>query len=235
MPVVIRPLRFARNHLFVHLPEGLFLVDTGSPATFGDVGTATLDDRPVAIPRSAMGTSMAAVRTLAGPDCMGLLGMDLLGRSAFRLDGPGATLTTGLAHIVAAGAGVGVLGTRSLASIPVWSVRIGGVACDAVFDTGAQYGYVVDEDLVDRGVPFGEFDDFHPHLGAFRSRGATLDVDLGGVVVRERFGLAPPLLVQQLEPVRVGAVIGCSWLRDVVVDVDNRACRVTRIRAPHVA
>ena len=33
------PLLFQANHMFVDLPEGWFLVDTGSPFSFGATGT----------------------------------------------------------------------------------------------------------------------------------------------------------------------------------------------------
>lgn len=106
-------LVYLANHMFVDLPEGRFLVDTGSPASFGETRTASYGgvERPIPrnlvpgnlvpgnlIPGNLVQPNLAplSVKSLAGLDLearigarlRGVLGMDLLATDTVLWDGP---------------------------------------------------------------------------------------------------------------------------------------------------
>jgi len=75
-------LAYLAGHLLIDLPEGRFVVDTGSPASFGDSGKATYGGRTHVLPRSAGGIGLPELAGLGleariGARLRGLLGMDI--------------------------------------------------------------------------------------------------------------------------------------------------------------
>lgn len=71
------PLSYSSGYLFVDLPEGRFLVDTGSPFTFGAAGRVTYGSVSRDVPNSIPGVSLAGLEAM-GVVCDGLLGMDIM-------------------------------------------------------------------------------------------------------------------------------------------------------------
>ena len=90
--------------------------------------------------------------------------------------------------------------------------RIGAHSARCLFDTGAQFGYVLEEQLVEGGTPDGRIIDFNPIIGAIDSAAWRAEVGLGGVRFTERFGLLSGAAAAMLQMVGVDALIGCSWL-----------------------
>ena len=78
--------------MFVELPEGKFLIDTGSPLTFGETPTnsVTYGSLVSSIPRALMGgmVSLKSLENLPGVDCIGLLGTNILMSKVTLFDGP---------------------------------------------------------------------------------------------------------------------------------------------------
>ena len=214
------PLTYAARHMFIDLPEGRWLVDTGSPATFGTPGCITWGGRRREVPRSlnAFGMSMMEIgmdqiQPHVEMPIVGILGVDLLNECDTCWDGP-----AGLMHLSPSEPPEDVL-TIPMESpavamgVPLIEVRIG--ACDVicVLDTGAQYGYVLDERLVEGGEPQPRIADFNPVLGAIDSPSWRVRLDLGGgVEVTERVGMLDGMARMALGMIGVEAVIGCSWL-----------------------
>ena len=81
-----------------------------------------------------------------------------------------------------------------------------------LFDTGAQDGYVITEQLVEGGTPDGRINDFNPIIGTIESAAWREEVELGAVRFTERFGLLTGPAAAMLKMVGVDAFIGPSWL-----------------------
>ncbi|MFM1805402.1 MAG: hypothetical protein RL136_2281 [Planctomycetota bacterium] len=218
-------LSYLAGHMFIDLPEGRFLVDTGSPVSFGDTGTASYGGEGHSIPRDAGGVDLGSISALdldarIGQRLRGLIGMDLLGRESVLWDGPrGRAIVRPPAPPVEAPSvriDAGELAVFA-AGVPVVEARFGGRPMRFIFDTGAQYGYVTDEDMLALGDDAGPFDDFHPVLGAISSCSTKIRLELvasddARVRIRERFGFDATLASLVLRPLGVAGIIGCSWL-----------------------
>jgi hypothetical protein len=218
-------LVYLARHMFIDLPEGRFLVDTGCPVSFGgtgsygSTGTASYGGTTRQLPRSY---GSLTIESLAGLDldarigqrCAGLIGMDILGRDPVLWDGP-----RGRAVVRPAPAPSGAvrIPVQEVQTIPVIEVTVAGRAARCIFDSGAQYGFMTEPPMtepfmVEPAMEDGEFDDFHPALLGFRSKAWKMPVDAQGVRFRERFGFHEPLSSSMLRPFGVDGLIGCSWL-----------------------
>ena len=96
--------------------------------------------------------------------------------------------------------------------MPALQARIGAHSARCLFDTGAQFGYVLMEQLVEGGVPDGRITDFNPIIGAIDSAAWRAEVELGAMRFTERFGLLAGPAASMLKMVGIDALIGCSWL-----------------------
>lgn len=227
------PLSFDEGFLFAVLPQGRFLLDTGSPASFGTTGQVTFGVRTVGLAASLLGIGMEHVRVLVHGRCEGLIGMDLLGAERLLLDVPGSAL---------------IIGDRSwdgapedrrravdvssvMGGTPIVSASVGGRRVQAIFDTGARYCYSLDPLLVSGGEPQPDLDDFNPILGHLRSPSWLVDVDLHGggdtaVRWRDRMAVMPPaqagLFGQMGQMLGVSALVGNAWMRNVRLGMDMR-------------
>lgn len=203
------PLVFAANHMFVDLAEGRFLVDTGSPLSFARSGRVTFAGEARSIPKSMLGLDLDAICSGLGLECDGLLGTDLLGACDTCWDGPGRRF---LVHAGEPRSDAVRVPYQDMLGTPVVEARIGGRTAACVFDTGAQYGYVLDRTLAAGGAADGTIDDFNPVIGRICSEAWRIPVELRGIRFDERFGLLDTLSAGLLGALGAEAIIGCSWL-----------------------
>jgi hypothetical protein len=209
------------GHMLIDLPEGRFVVDTGSPGSFGDPGTATYGGVTCELPVAWNGIGLADLAGLGldariGQRLRGVLGMDLLGREPVLWDGPRGRAIVRPPAPPASTASI-AMDLARVPGLPVVRARLGGRERRLLLDTGAQFGYLAARDDLAFGEDAGELDDFHPVLGAIRAPSARLRPELvresGGVVrVRERFGFHAPLAEGALRALAVDGILGCAWL-----------------------
>jgi hypothetical protein len=220
MAIFTYPLFERENHLFVQLPEGPFLVDTGSPMSFGTTGSISFGDETVPLRERAgmlgMNISMTTIRKLVTCPCSGLLGMDVLGKHTIRF-----CLRAGELHIDDvddANRGT-VLASASAMGVPMIGIHSRGTDLRALFDTGAQYGYVLKSELVDGLDVIGNITDYNPMLGDISSDASRLPYQLIG----EDGQLASPLMHETVGYLEAGllsllnadAIIGWHLLEGV--------------------
>lgn len=177
------PLRIQVNHLCALLSPGDWLIDTGSPVSFGETA-ACLPCATHPVAKSHPYLSLADLRGYVGTNVVGLLGGDILNSYEMLFDLPGQKL--GIAKSLpgnSAGTRVPLRFTDK--TIPILEARIEDQgAVPMIFDTGAQYSYLTDlrgNDL----RPIGRARDFHAALGVYevelhlkRVRVGNADMDI---------------------------------------------------------
>ena len=203
------PLIYCAHHMFVDLPEGRWLVDTGSPATFGTPGHITWGGVRRDVPQQFGPVGIPEIQTHVDSPFVGMIGTDLLNAQDSCWDGPAGEFRIGDANVHPEAT---TIEFESLMGIPMVQARIGAHSARCLFDTGAQFGYVLEEQLVEGGTPDGRIIDFNPIIGAIDSAAWRAEVGLGGVRFTERFGLLSGAAAAMLQMVGVDALIGCSWL-----------------------
>jgi hypothetical protein len=203
------PLLYAARHMFIDTPEGRWLVDTGAPTTFGKGGTITWRGTRRAIGDRFGPVDIGQIQVHIEMPIEGLVGADLLSEEDSCWDGPAGEFRIGPAEIPAS---ADCVPFESLLGTPVVSAQIGGRTARCIFDTGAQFGFLLDRDLAEGAPSDGTIDDFSPIIGAIRSDAWRVGVALGSVRFEERCGLLTGMGASALAMFGVDAIIGCSWL-----------------------
>ena len=85
------PFTIDRRHLFVTLPDGEWLVDTGASQSMGRAASLTLAGRTVPLQASYLGADLDSLQDLVGRPFQGLIGQDLLLGFDIVFDHPGRT------------------------------------------------------------------------------------------------------------------------------------------------
>lgn len=156
-------LEIKNNHLSVQLPSGSWLIDTGSPGSFG-VGEVDTGHEKHQVATSLLGITLSKLQEYVGQDYVGLIGVDILNRYACHFDLPNGEMTF-LKQAPATKPGKRVA-LEPVMGVPVLNAEVDGQTRRLIFDTGAQYSYLVNMN-VKPGERMGRGRDFHPMLGNF--------------------------------------------------------------------
>ncbi|MDQ7006889.1 MAG: hypothetical protein Q9Q40_06620 [Acidobacteriota bacterium] len=204
------PLRWRNDHMFLEVEDGLWLLDTGAPTSFGASSTLAFAGEEFQLDNSYFGLTPDTLSGYVGMACAGLLGADVLGRFDFIFDIPGEQVVLSGQPLEHDGVAVPL---DSFMGIPVVSPRIRGTAYRMFFDTGAQVGYFQHDSLADFPSA-GRIDDFYPGIGSFETETYHVDVQLGGIDFTLRCGALTGLLGATLELAGTQGIIGNQLLRD---------------------
>ena len=194
------------GHVLVALPDGRFLIDTGSPLSFARTGRATFGGTAVEVASSYSGMLDAdGLSRFVGTSLDGLIGMDVLGqfvvtfgRSELSVD-EGAPSEPDPAFTE--------LETDGVMGLPVVAVRANGRTARMFVDSGAKLSYLAPERLA--GLPVEEtLRDFYPGIGEFDVEASTAGCELGGQSFRAKFGRPPALVRMMLSGSGVDGILG---------------------------
>jgi hypothetical protein len=213
------PLALTTGHLFVTLPDGRWLLDTGAPGSFGATGTCTFAGEQFTIPTDDFGLDVPSLSAFVGVPCAGLLGADVLGRFDHVIDVPRGTLTVSTGELSHVGQ---VVPTESFMGIPIVTARVGDDDHRMFFDTGAQLSYLQPApDAPGGGLArfpaAGRVSDFYPGFGPFETDTHQVPVLFGGATFTLRVGTLPELLGMTLLMAGTTGIVGNELLRERAV------------------
>jgi hypothetical protein len=202
------PLRHLNSHLFLELAEGLWMHDTGAPASFGDARTLRLASQEFDIAGDYMGLNAAKLSELVGIDCRGLLGADVLGCFDQIIDLPGGRLTLDSGELEHPGHAIEL---EEFMGIPIIPVTVAGETFCLFFDTGAQVSYLQD-DVLDTFPSAGIMQDFYPGFGEFETPTHHVPITLGSLTETLRCGRLPGLFGMSLMMADAQGILGNAIL-----------------------
>jgi hypothetical protein len=198
------------NHLCVRLPSGDWLVDTGSPITFGEtpvvIGKTTYD-----VASTFPSFSLEKLREYVGPLYVGLLGVDILNRYVCHFDIPNQRM--GFLDNVGVNPQLRRVPLDILpGGVPVLNAELEDeIPHRLIFDTGAQYSYLnkIKGDDVER---IGRGTDFHPMLGRFPIEFFMKKLAVGSFDNDLQFS-TQPLVTQMSRLLGTDGILGLEPLR----------------------
>ncbi len=205
------PLRSIEGHLFVELEGKPWLLDTGSPVSFGEGDRVVLAGREFPLEEEGfLGLTVSSLAEFTGVACAGLLGGDVLGEFDHLVDVPGGRHVVSAEELDAPGTD---LPLDEMMGVPIVPVTVAGRECGAFFDTGAQLSYWQGDGLESFPAQ-GSVEDFYPGVGRFTTETYRVEFRLGGLPFSLRCGRLPGLLGATLLVAGVEAIVGNEVLRD---------------------
>jgi hypothetical protein len=205
---VAHPLRLEHGHLLTEIDGRRYIVDSGSPLSFGGSGSIAAGGRLFSLPPAGPGINAQQLSELTGFPTDGLLGMDILGEFDLLLDLSAGSLTLFEERLTQPGDAVPV---KTIAGVPVAELQCGERRLLAFLDSGAQHSYLPAG--FDDGGPGEDLADFHPFLGRFpvvlrRTRGG---LRIGPIFVdNHRHAEPPATLALTLTMAGVQGIAGVS-------------------------
>lgn len=215
------PLEWPNDQLVALIEGRRYVVDTGSPASFGREGCIGVLGQTCSIPEEYLGIDAKDLSRMVGSPVDGMLGMDLLGLTQFSILRDKGVLQLGTAMNPPVKQRIPAKTFMGISQLQVWTLA--GETLNMFFDTGAKMSYVNPE-LVQGLKPVDRVQDFYPYFGNFETNVWEMGFEIAGKAVHLRVGVLPEQLRVLLKHVSPNCgVIGTEVLKtfDLVTDVSE--------------
>jgi hypothetical protein len=202
------------GHVIIKKEAKRFLLDTGSPISFGSAGSVRLFGNSVTLVPNAPPLDAAAigkqVGNLAEPAVDlaldGLLGTHLFRGLALTIDWDARTITTRSARTETRGWRGDQVG-----GLPSAQLTINGRTVTAVPDTGARSCFA-EPSLLANAPVVGKTRDFFPGHGSFETTVHSVQAQLDGVTTTLQIAEAPQIIVMAMQAAGAEALIGTDLM-----------------------
>ena len=212
------PAKLLDGHVIIRMNTFDYIVDTGSPFSFGRGSTIVIRGKTFTINISgAMGLTAESISSLSGLQVDGLIGMDILMHFDIRLTRDQVTFS--LTAIHHADAAIKIPIVETILGVPVINLRIDHQDRRMFFDTGAKVSYLSEELLV--GDSVGQMEDFYVTIGTYTTNIYKIDVSIGGTVETLTFGSLPSSIRGLIGMGRTKGIIGTELLKKYSLILSN--------------
>lgn len=202
--------RFAMSyfcgHMVAAIDGGLWVLDTGSPASFGRQPMLRIAGDSIPVASAYMGLDADTLSRLIGGEVAGLVGTDVLNRFDVVFDARPECMQLHC-HAEELELAGKVLPLDSVLGVPLVQVRIDGELHSMFFDTGASISYFQGDGL-DQHPSLGVVSDFYPGVGSFQTGTWRLPVQVGEQALSLRAGQLPGLLGMTLALAGAAGIVG---------------------------
>jgi hypothetical protein len=205
------PLELQRDHLLLRLPEGCWIVDTGSPQSFGDHRTVNLVRKTFEVSPDLMGLNAKTLSELSGICVQGLIGTDILNEFDILFDVQAGEVTFSDLPLNTEGKSFPI---EFVMGVPTASIQIQSREVAMVFDTGAAFSYWQAPEL----DSFSEKEirkDYFPGIGEFEVKTFHVPITLGDLEFQLECGRLPEMLGLTLSLIGVDGILGNEFFREL--------------------
>ncbi len=207
------PLLFEKKHLFMILNDKKWLIDTGSPASFGEEDSLSICNQIFKIENTYGALNAKELTSHIGLELTGLIGVDILNKFdiLFSINKYEATFSKNSMNLEG-----DVLPIDSFMGIPIIKVNILDTEYTMFFDTGAQISYFQSPSLKDFPSN-GTIKDFYPVIGKFETETYLIDLDIGSSEYKLICGSLPTLLSETLMMASAQGIVSNELMKDKVI------------------
>jgi hypothetical protein len=191
-----------KEHLVLDADQGLWVLDTGAPASFGSPETLEINKKTYEIQSNYMGFDNTKLSEALGASVEGLIGGDILNEYDSYWDLSTNRISFSLEHLESEGIPISL---EFFMGIPTLKVVLRGISYNWFFDTGAVVSYVT-EQLDEWETPVDQYDDFYPGYGNFSTEIFEDEITLETLNLKIKCGVLPGLLGMSL------GVGGCAGI-----------------------
>ena len=209
--------KFLDGHIIVEINHFDYIVDTGSPVSFGRGGSIFINGQSFLLNHSAMNLTPDSISKLSGLRIDGVIGMDILSKFDIQFSLDEILFSNTVIHHSDLAIVLPVIDTAMI--VPIISLTIAGEYRRLFFDTGAKLSYLSNDLL--SGVPMGQRQDFHPSIGRYTTNVYMIDVGIQRNVESLTFGSLPSSLTILLEMGQAAGVVGTELLNKYTITLSN--------------
>ncbi len=207
------PLIFDKGHLLLPRPNGLWVLDTGAPTSFGFLQSLEIAGQQFACPARFMGLDAGILGRHIGLEVSGLIGTDVL-------DQFDIVFSLKAGEVLFSKDAIEMQGTElqmeAFMGVPIIPALMGGQEQRMFFDTGAALCYWQGSDL-SSFPPKGTVTDFYPGFGEFEVETHLVPLDLMGRATTVVCGALPGMLGNTLGLAGVDGILGNAIMMDAQV------------------
>jgi hypothetical protein len=207
------PLSYESNHLYAKINNQLWLIDTGSPISFGDYKSIVIEKEKFELPHTHLGITATLLSKISGAKCSGLIGMDILENFDILFDLLHAKMVISIKPLSMFGEQHAL---EDFMSIPIIKVKIAGVKYKMFFDTGSHICYLQNE-CVTRFPDLGQEHDFLPMMGEFVTNTYNVKFVIGKHAFNFQTGRLQGILGTTLLMSGVEGVLGNSLVQKMLI------------------
>ncbi len=217
--MITMKLTYEKSHLFMHTPQGKWLVDTGAPTSISPKTILSFDlqgyQRSFEVQQNYMGLSIPSLINLVGVEFDGLLGTDILNEYDILWDIKSETmlLTETEMDVRSIGLVGNELGIGNIMGVPTLQVACAGQSLTMFFDTGAPYSYLT-KSLEPLPPSAHEVEDFLPGFGTFTTKLGQTSFEADQTIYSLQTGELPALIGMSLSIAGSDGIIGNEIMTD---------------------
>ena len=178
------------GHLIMVEGDNLWVLDTGSPASFGTIETINIDGQTYSISESYMGLACETLSENLGYTVSGLIGGDILSNYDTAWDCKSGKIIFSDEQLEPSGEEINIAFS---VGIPTLTVLIEGSEQNWFFDTGANISYLVEQPTAWKN-PIRTYEDFYPGFGKFSTEVYETEISLANFNLKVHCGILPQLL-----------------------------------------
>ncbi|AGX88325.1 hypothetical protein [Candidatus Symbiobacter mobilis] len=212
------PLSFQNGHYFTTIDGADWIIDTGSPTSFGTSISLQLADQKYEIVAEYMGLDGKELSQYVNHPTSGIIGSDILNDLDVILDTRNNILE--LSHDTLSVHGTTVPLT-SVLGVPIVIAIIENAEHQMFFDTASPISYFQEQSLANY-PSLGEFQDFYPGYRRFTTATNRLPIELESEHFELRCGTLPQPLAMALSMAGASGIIGNETMGNRILGYFSR-------------
>lgn len=215
-------LKYCNGHIYTEIDGSDWLIDTGSPASFGKIDTIKISNKTFSIQSSLLDLNSTTLSEYVKYETVGLLGTDILNEFNIIFNIKNQQINFSTDKIDLDGE---IITLDDVMGIPVVVATVKNNNSRMFFDTGAQISYIQKEDL-SYYDSLGTVKDFYPGVGQFETDTAIVDLQLGNLGYKLKCGSLPEMLNMTLLMTQINGIIGNEIMSDAIVGYFPKDCKL---------
>jgi hypothetical protein len=206
-------LKYSNGHIYVEIDGLDWLIDTGSPSSFGKITSINMLGKNFELEDSFLDLDVESLSEYVNHNVAGLLGTNILNEFNILFDIKNQIIIFSEDKIELVGE---VFNIEEVMGVPVLQTQVDNKEISVMFDTGAQLSYFQKE-IIDKEDSLGIVKDFYPGIGYFDTDTAMIDIKLGELNYTLKSGYLPKNMNMGLLMTGTEGIIGNDIMLESVV------------------
>jgi len=206
-------LKYINGHIYAEIDGNDWLIDTGSPSSFGKVSSIEILSKTFELEESLLDLNADTLSKYVDHQVAGLLGTNILNEFNILFDIKNQIIIFSEDEIEIAGE---VFNIEEVMGVPVIQTQVDNKEISVMFDTGAQLSYFQKE-IIDKENSLGIVKDFYPGIGYFDTDTAMIEIKLGQLNYHLKSGYLPKNMNMGLLMTGTEGIIGNDIMLELTV------------------